>query len=155
MAEGVFRNLTNFERPNQDFRIKDVDSCGTGAYHTGEPPDPRTLSVLEKHGITGDYYQHAARKFSISDFTRFDYILAMDKENQRYLDRERARLIRKGDLDEATAGKVELWGKYGGHVNEEVIDPYYGARNGFDVAYDQMVRFTGGFLKELDRQSSS
>ncbi|KAF2223971.1 phosphotyrosine protein phosphatase I superfamily [Elsinoe ampelina] len=154
MAEGVFRHLTNFERPNQDPRIKHVDSCGTGAYHTGDSPDPRTVSVLEDHGITEDYYQHAARKFHASDFNKFDYIFAMDKENQSYLDRERGRLIRKGDLDEAKAGKVELWGKYGGRNNEEVIDPYYGARNGFEIAYEQMVRFTNGFMKQLGKEDS-
>ncbi|KAF4550334.1 Low molecular weight phosphotyrosine protein phosphatase-like protein [Elsinoe fawcettii] len=149
MAEGVFRHLTNVNRPNQDPRIGDVDSCGTGAYHTGDGPDPRTMSVLEDHGITEDYYQHAARKFESSDFTKFDYIFAMDKDNQRYLERERGRLIRKGDLDEVKAGKVELWGKYGGKEAEEVIDPYYGARNGFEIAYKQMVRFTNGFLEQL------
>lgn len=147
MAEGVFRHMTNFGRPNQDPRIKQVDSCGTGAYHTGDSPDSRTMSVLADHGITEDYYQHAARKFSTSDFSDFDYIFAMDTDNLRYLERERGRLVRKGDLDEAKAGKVELWGKHGGKGNEEVIDPYYGARNGFEVAYDQMVRFTNGFLK--------
>ncbi|PNS19151.1 hypothetical protein CAC42_1887 [Sphaceloma murrayae] len=154
MAEGVFRHLTNFERSGQDARIRAVDSCGTGAYHTGDSPDSRTLSVLQDHGISQDYYQHAARKFEPSDFTQFDYIFAMDKDNKSYLDRERGRLIRKGDLTEDEAGKVELWGKYGGKGNEEVIDPYYGARNGFEVAYEQMIRFTNGFLKHLDKQTS-
>lgn len=46
----------------------------------------------------------------------------------------------------ATA-KVMLFGEFAGrkHV-EEISDPYYGARDGFDVAYEQCVRFSMNFL---------
>ena len=148
MAEGVFRHTTKFEQPGAHPQIKAVDSCGTGAYHEGDSPDSRTMSVLQKHGIND--YEHAARKFQNTDFADFDYIFAMDGENKGHLDRARRRLISKGDLDESKAGKVMLFGHYGGKGNEEVVDPYYGARNGFDVAYEQMVRFTTGFLKALE-----
>ncbi len=30
-----------------------------------------------------------------------------------------------------------------------VGDPYYGARDGFEVAYEQMVRFSKGFVEEV------
>lgn len=146
----MFRHVTKYGLSEAHSRIASVDSCGTGAYHEGESPDSRTMSVLKDHGITEHEYNHAARKFTSADFQEFDYILAMDKENQRYLDQARGRLIRKGDLDESEAGKVQLWGSYGGKGQEEVVDPYYGARNGFEVAYEQMIRFTDGFLKQLE-----
>ena len=58
MAEGVFRSLV--AKPPYQNLIDVVDSCGTGAYHTGDEPDPRTMSTLQSYGITE--YEHAARK---------------------------------------------------------------------------------------------
>ncbi|KAF2157206.1 phosphotyrosine protein phosphatases I [Myriangium duriaei CBS 260.36] len=150
MAEGVFRHVTRFGLADADTRISDIDSCGTGAYHEGESPDSRTMAVLKQHGITKQFYQHAARKVVVEDFTKFDYIFAMDGENLRYLEQAKNRLIKKGDVDESKVAKLQLWGAYGGNGQEEVGDPYYGARNGFEIAYEQMVRFSAGFLKELD-----
>lgn len=78
MAEGVFRNMAT-SHP----LINDVDSAGTGAYHTLEPPDSRTMSTLRRHGITN--YDHAARIVTKEDFLAFDYLMAMDKYNLRDL----------------------------------------------------------------------
>lgn len=141
--------MTNFGSQTANPLISNIDSCGTGAYHEGDSPDPRTMSVLADHGVTRSSYSHAARKFRNSDFTTFDYIFAMDDDNKDYLDRARNRLIKKGDVDEDSAGKVMLFGVWGGKGEEEVIDPYYGARNGFEVAHEQMVRFSTGFLRML------
>lgn len=142
MAEAVFRSLTSSGHP----RIATIDSAGTGAYHAGDSPDPRTMSTLEDNNILD--YDHAARKVRSSDFTTFDYILAMDKENLHDLQRVRQRTMgRNGGGQEM--GKVVLFGDFGGRKGEEVVDPYYGARNGFEVAYEQMVRFSKGFIEEV------
>ena len=103
------------------------------------------MSTVEDNGILD--YEHAARKVQSSDFTKFNYILAMDKENLRDLQRLKQRILAKDPGKDLA--KVMLFGDFGGKKSEEVIDPYYGARNGFDVAYEQMVRFTKGFLKEV------
>ncbi|KAK2020527.1 phosphotyrosine protein phosphatases I, partial [Colletotrichum zoysiae] len=58
MAEGVFRNIA--QKPPYKGLIAKVDSCGTAAYHVGDPPDSRTMATLEDHGITD--YRHAGRK---------------------------------------------------------------------------------------------
>jgi low molecular weight phosphotyrosine protein phosphatase len=80
MAEGVFRSLTAFNTASAHPLISRIDSCGTGAYHAGDNPDPRTMSVLKAHGITD--YKHAARKVRVpQDFEEFDYVLAMDGMN--------------------------------------------------------------------------
>ncbi|KAJ9619844.1 Low molecular weight phosphotyrosine protein phosphatase [Taxawa tesnikishii (nom. ined.)] len=91
-----------------------LDSCGTGAYHVGDAPDPRTLSVLSDHGIRPSFYTHEARKFRQSDFKDFDYIFAMDEENKEYLEHLRKRVVAKGELSEEQAGKVMLFGVWGG-----------------------------------------
>ena len=141
MAEGFFRSLTK-----SNPRILHVDSAGTSGYNLGCDPDDRTMATLEVNGISG--YSHTARKVSSSDFTRFDYIFAMDRENLRDLLRLRQSVAsKKGSAD--GLGKVSLFGDYGGRKGEQIQDPYYGALDGFDVAYEQVVRFSSGFLKEV------
>ena len=136
MAEAVFRSLTRDEP-----RIARIDSCGTDAYHTGDPPDPRTLSTLKDHGITD--YTHAARKLQKADFSRFDYVLVMDKSNLGDVKGRRLSVIAEH------MGNVMLFGHYGGNEGEEVVDPYYGGNDGFEIAYEQMIRFSKGFLKDV------
>ncbi|KAL9049174.1 MAG: hypothetical protein Q9206_005653 [Seirophora lacunosa] len=141
MAEGVFRRMTQ-----ADERVSVIDSAGTGAYHEGCPPDPRTMSVLAHHGETE--YDHLARKVRSSDFKDFDYILAMDGENLHHLRKSQRRIVKTSGADAAPA-KVMLFGDFGGRQGEEVIDPYYGARDGFTIAYAQMTRFTKGFIEQV------
>lgn len=62
MGEGVLRHLV--KQPQYANLIATIDSCGTAAYHVGEPPNSITMSVLEDHGCRG--YGHAARKVRIS-----------------------------------------------------------------------------------------
>ncbi|KAG9572698.1 low molecular weight phosphotyrosine protein phosphatase, partial [Aureobasidium melanogenum] len=154
MAEGVFRHITNHTRPNAHPMISSIDSCGTGAYHVGDEPDPRTISVLNAHKITSSFYTHQARKFRNSDFRDFDYIFAMDRDNEEYLLNARKRMIKKGELTEEEAGKVMLFGVWGGKGKEEVDDPYYGGTRGFDIAYEQVERFSNGFVKMLENRGS-
>ena len=140
MAEAVFNSLTS-----SDPRLSTIDSAGTGAYHEGDGPDPRTMSTLEENGIVD--YDHAARKVQASDFSTFDYILAMDKDNLNDLQRIKSRVTKKGNgTTGEEMGKVMLFGDFGGKKGEQVGDPYYGARNGFEIAYEQMVRFSKGFI---------
>jgi low molecular weight phosphotyrosine protein phosphatase len=145
MSEGVFQSLA----PSHAL-IKKIDSCGTGAYHIGSSPDSRTMSTLKKNGITA--YRHQARKFDAKrDFDEFEYILAMDGENLEDLEDLRKREVRKRGGEEGV-GKVMLFGEFGGKGKraEEVQDPYYGGNDGFEVAYEQAVRFSKAFLEKLE-----
>jgi low molecular weight phosphotyrosine protein phosphatase len=77
-----------------------------------------------------------------SDFQKFDYIFAMDRDNLSDLKR----------IHQRTGGtaKVMLFGEFAGKKKaEEVNDPYYGARDGFEIAYEQCTRFSKNFLKEV------
>ena len=163
MAEGVFRNMAA-SHP----LINEIDSAGTGAYHTHEPPDSRTMSTLRQHGIKN--YNHAARKVTKDDFLKFDYLMAMDKYNLRDLLDVRESVIaslsksKKGTRAAsgeagAKVAEVRLFGDYGaGGVlhervggGEVVQDPYYGGVNGFEEVYQQVVRFSKGFLDYLEK----
>ena len=44
-----------------------VDSAGTAAYHIGNSPDPRSISVAKKYGI--DISHQKARQFTKNDKT--------------------------------------------------------------------------------------
>ncbi|CZT21153.1 related to LTP1-protein-tyrosine-phosphatase [Ramularia collo-cygni] len=149
MAEGVFRNLTNFNTPEQHPLISRIDSCGTGAYHSGDGPDPRTMSVLAENGLKG--YKHQARKIQPEDFADFDYVIAMDASNLADL-KAFGRRSKKVDAD-GWERKVRLFGEFGGQdKREEVGDPYYGGRDGFEIAYEQVTRCGQGLLKEIEER---
>lgn len=46
--------------------------------------------------------------------------------------------------------KVMLFGEHSGTGKVEIMDdPYYGGSDGFETAYEQAVRFSGNFLKEV------
>ena len=116
----------------------------------GHPPDPRTMSTLQDNGIVD--YEHLARKVRVADFDTFDYILGMDNENVHDLLRLRTREIKNkhaGVSKEKLSAKVMLFGDFGGKKGEQVADPYYGDANSFAVAYEQMVRFTNGFIAQV------
>jgi len=154
MAEGVFQHLTHLQNESPHPLISKIDSCGTGAYHVGDNPDSRTMSTLADHGITT--YRHKARKFQTSDFDNFDYILAMDDDNLDHLLRLRSRFVNNNGGEENGVGKVCLFGDFGGKKRrsgrgEEIQDPYYGGRDGFETAYEQSVKFSKTFLEMLEK----
>jgi low molecular weight phosphotyrosine protein phosphatase len=154
MSEGVFQSLTKPAGKPAHALISTIDSCGTGAYHIGNSPDSRTMATLKANGIST--YRHAARKFNpSSDFANFEYILAMDNDNLEDLLRLRQRELKKAE-NEGKVGKVMLFGDFGGKARrggrgEEVADPYYGGNDGFEIAYEQAVRFTKAFLEQLEK----
>jgi low molecular weight phosphotyrosine protein phosphatase len=146
MAEGVFQNLAS-----QHPLIARIDSCGTGAYHAGDNPDPRTLSVLAENGI--QQYKHKARKVRVpEDFKEFDYVIAMDADNVADL-KSVGRRSKKVAV-EGWEGKVRMFGEFGGKSKkEEVGDPYYGGRDGFEIAYEQVKRCGEGLLREIEERA--
>jgi len=136
MAEGAFRDTV--AKLGYADRFATIDSCGTGAYHTGEQPDGRTLDTLRRHGITLD---HRARQVQKDDFSRFDYILAMDGENLRGLERVKPA---------GSKAQVLLFGHFDGKNRREFIeDPYYGGSATFATNFEQVVRFSKNFLTEV------
>ena len=125
MAEGIVRHIFK-ERGIQ----AETDSCGTGAWHAGEPPDYRAQKEVRKHGI--DISDLRARKFQIADFDRFDYIFTMDSQN--YSD-----IISLAENDEQRA-KVDMFLNIAEPgSNKSVPDPYYGGDEGFRRVYE-MIR---------------
>jgi len=94
----------------------EVDSAGTAGYHIGEPPDVRSQEAARRRGY--DLSTLRARIVEPQDFERFDFILAMDRENLAAL-QQRAPLGRRE--------RVRLFLEFGEDSDvTEVPDPYYG-----------------------------
>ena len=138
-AEGVMRSLVAARGLDDEIEI---DSAGTGGWHTGDPPDPRATATAAARGVT---LGGGARQVRQSDFDTFDLIVALDSSNLRDLrriapDRERAdKLHLLREFDPASDGASDL----------DVADPYYGGASGFDEVYDQIHAACAGLLHEL------
>ena len=119
MAEGVVRVLA--ERAGLASSLE-VDSAGTHANHEGEPPDQRARKVAAIRGY--DLSRLRARRVNVQDFSRFDRILAMDRQNLAFLRRScpKEHLSRLGLFLYYTDGLAL----------DEVPDPYYGGIEGFE-----------------------
>lgn len=106
-----------------------VDSAGTGAYHIGDLPDRRSISIAKENGI--DITNQRARKFSINDFDNFDFIFVMDNSNYRDV----VELAR----NEEDILKVRLiLNEVFPDENLDVPDPYYGGDFGFENVFNML-----------------
>lgn len=135
LAEGVFLHMADEAGISTTLT---VDSAGTGAWHVGERPDPRSIEVAERHGIE---LPGQARCVTEDDFRRFDRIIAMDRSNLRDLEAMRP--------DDATA-VVQLLRDHDPEPGDgEVPDPYYGGDDGFDNVYEMVRRSCHVLLADL------
>ena len=103
-----------------------IDSAGTGAYHVGERADPRSREEAESRGVP---LPSIARQFEEDDFDRFDYVIAMDRQNQRNL-----RTLARSEEDRAKVRLLRSFGPDGGEL--DVPDPYHGGAKGFAQVFD-------------------
>ncbi|MCL5668965.1 MAG: low molecular weight phosphotyrosine protein phosphatase [Gammaproteobacteria bacterium] len=136
LAEGAFSRLLE-QHQLGDFIS--VDSAGTHDYHAGEPPDPRAQATALRRGM--DISIQRARLVQREDFARFDYILAMDRQNYARL----AKLSAPEDRH-----KLRLFLEYAPHLGEtEVPDPYYGGPGGFERVLDMVEEAAQGLLEHI------
>ncbi len=134
-AQGVFEYLLVEE--GWASRVE-VDSAGTAAWHTGQPPDERARAAALHRGI--DLSGQRARKIRREDFHEYHYVLAMDTENLR-------------DLE---AMQPEGHGSHLGRLldfvdteRDDVPDPYYGGVQGFEIVLDILEEGNRAFLAHL------
>jgi protein-tyrosine phosphatase len=140
LAEGLFINKLSSRGLTH---IYEVDSCGTGDWHIGERPDPRTLENAKSNGV---HLPSRARQVTREDIKQFDFIVAMDRSNMERLhqladeeDLEKIFLMR--DHDELNRGS-------------DVPDPYFGGINGFQEVFEILDRSTEAFLNYLESRAS-
>lgn len=134
-AEGIASRC--LRQHDLEDRIR-VDSAGTHAYHVGEPPDPRSIEAAARRYI--DLRDLKARRLIIEDFDRFEHILVMDQRNldavMELCPAHRANRV----------GKIMQYSSL--DVGEDVPDPYYGGRYGFEQVLDLLENAVDGFIRQ-------
>jgi protein-tyrosine phosphatase len=122
LAEGILQSKVN---NNLVF----VDSAGIAAYHLGNLPDERSITVASKYGI--DISSQKARKFTVKDFDTFDVIYVMDASNYQNV------LSIARNQEDIQKVKMILNETYS-NKKEAVPDPYYGEGEGFEEVYKML-----------------
>lgn len=135
LAEGILKSKVDSEKAI-------VDSAGTGGYHVGEPPDPRSIEIANQHGL--DISKQRCRKFIPEDFQKFDFIYVMDKSNYANV------LVQASSKTDAS--KIHLLLNKADSELSEVPDPYYGGDEGFKNVYRLIDKACTAIANELNQQ---
>lgn len=135
-AHGVFQKMLADAGLGAEI---EVDSAGTGDWHIGRSPDPRSQAAALSRNY--DLSPLRARQVCLADFHEFDYILAMDKQNLTDLQAMRS--------DQAKC-ELALFLNYAANPTRcEVPDPYYGGERGFDEVLDLVEAAAAGLLAHI------
>jgi protein-tyrosine phosphatase len=138
-AHGVFRSLVH--KHGLQGRVL-IDSAGTHAYHVGSPPDRRAQETAARRGV--DLSDLVARRVDESDFSSFDYVIAMDQENYMSLSRK---------CPDDHVDKIYMFMDFAPEMRtREVPDPYYGGAAGFERVYDLVHAASEGLLDDIRRR---
>lgn len=137
-AEGLFREYVRRAGIESSFRI---DSAGTGGWHQGEAPDPRSVMTAMKRGV--DISGLRARQLLAKDYTDFDFMVAMDRTHLAHMERQ------------CPAGANTSMSLLLSHVEDcrhvDVPDPYYGGQSDFDLTYDLIESGIASLVPILNR----
>ena len=135
-AEAVVREIARREAPGLSL---EVDSAGTHGYHTGSPPDERSIAAALRRGY--DLSALRARVVEAGDFGRFDLVIAMDEDVHGQLRRiaPRSRVARLALFMEFAPGPGR----------RDVPDPSYGGPAGFEDVLDLVEEGARGLLAAL------
>lgn len=120
LAEGILKHKA--QQAGLDWHI---ESRGTGGWHVGNLPDPRSIDKATEYGI--DITDQRSQQIRKVDLEEFDIVYAMDSSNYRdiqamaknYQEKDKVKLI----LNESNPG-----------MNPGVPDPYWND-NGFEEVY--------------------
>lgn len=136
-ADAVFRHHVKSARLDH---LIHIDSAGTHAYHIGEPPDRRSQQAALKRGYSMQGLR--ARRVTQEDFSRFQYILAMDHHNLEELQQ---------DCPPQYNSRLGLFLQYSNQwdMHQEVPDPYYGGSHGFERVLDLVENASQGLLSYI------
>lgn len=119
-----------------------IDSAGTGPWHSGELPDPRTRAAAEKRGYD---LTHVARQLTVADLDNFDLLIAMDRANLRQL---RTMIgVRKTPV-------IALLRSFdvAAPPEAEIPDPFAGGSDGFEHVLDLCDAACRGLLAHVRTQ---
>lgn len=117
-----------------------VQSAGTGHWHIGEGPDPRSVAIAREYEI--DISDQRARQIRPEDMDRYDLILTMDRSN--YED------VLRLTQSEGHRAKVEMIMNLA-HPgsNQSVPDPYWND-DGFERVFQMLERAIDKLIEKYE-----
>ncbi len=123
-----------------------VDSAGTHGFHVSEAPDARAQAAAQRRGY--DLSKLRARPVQESDFTRFQWLLAMDASHLAWLHKR---------APQAAPQQLRLLMEHGRCFKGiiEVPDPYYGSPEGFEHVLDLVEDACDGLVELIRRQQTA
>ena len=137
-AEGVFRDRVLKAGRQEKFLI---DSAGTGGWHIGNPPDPRSAATSCARGV--DISALRARQLHINDFEKFQYLIALDGTHFDFMMKMKPA---------SSPAQISLLMHHESSRRwHDVPDPYYGGQKDFDLAYDLIEAGVEGLLANLNK----
>jgi len=139
MAEGALR--ARIEASPLAGRVQ-IDSCGTGDWHEGEPPDRRAIACARGHGV--DISGLRARPLQASDYTAFDVLLCADLQNLKD--------VRRRAPADATAKSVLLMEWAGAGAGMAIPDPYTGDHDHFEEVWRMVDSAAQAVVEKLLRE---
>lgn len=121
LAEGIAKNMSN----KNEWGLR-IESCGTSAFHRGEPPHAYSIRTAKQHGI--DISMQQSRPINVYTDMEFDIIVAMDSQNKKdilSLGFPKDKVVKLGDFADGI----------------DVPDPYYCKNDeGFEEVYSLLVK---------------
>ena len=138
MAEMVLKHLVRERNIADCFYI---DSAATSREEIGNGVHYGTRRKLAEVGIPCE--DHRARQVTKKDYEKFDYLIVMDSNNVRNLNR-----IIGSDPD----GKVYKLLDFTGRPGASIADPWY--TGNFDETYRDALEGCEGFLKKVSENGN-
>ena len=133
MAEFLLKDMVAKRGITSQF---DIASAATSREEIGNPVHHGTRKKLAQFGIS--VAGKTARQMTRRDYENYDYIIAMDRNNLRNIDR----IIGRDDYN-----KVSLLLDFAGRNGQSIADPWY--TGDFDITYDVIKQGLDGFLEYL------
>ncbi|MGN0731068.1 MAG: low molecular weight protein-tyrosine-phosphatase [Treponema sp.] len=132
MAEFVFKSLVKKAGRENEFLI---DSAATSTEEIGNRMHNGTRTKLRQMNIP--FTEHRARQITIDDYEDWDFLICMDRNNLRNMQRI------LGNDDEY---KFHLLLEYAGE-NRDIADPWY--TGNFNQTYDDIVKGCTALLRQI------
>ena len=135
MSQFVFQDMINKRGLSEKFYI---NSAATSREELGNGPHYGTINKMKEVGVP--ILPHRAVQMMKKDYEQYDYLIGMDGENIRNMNR-----IAGGDPE----GKIHMLLEFADE-SRTIADPWY--TGNFDVTYRDVVEGCEAFLSYLLRE---
>lgn len=135
MAEYIFKDLLKKEGLEKKYL---VESAGTSNEEAGNDMHYGAKDKLNERGIP--YGKHKARQLRKEDYSKYDYIIAMENSNIRNIMRI---------IEEDKENKVHRLLDFTNNPRD-IADPWY--TGNFEVTYQDITKGSNAFLEYLENE---